>query len=1210
VTLEALPLTPNGKVDRKALPAPEAGRVDDAADWIAPRTPVEELLASLCSSVLGVERVGAQDNFFALGGHSLLATQLVSRIRDALDVELPLNEVFHTPTVAELAVKCEGLRGGQVSAAQVTGHIPRAPRDGELPLSFGQERFWFLEQMQPGTAALNMHGTVRMEGELDRDAFRKALHELVRRHEVLRTSIPEGEEGQPVQQIAGPESFALAETDLTHLQGSEQDAEWRRIAGEELLTPLDIAAGPLVRTALLKLGDRDHVFLLTLHHMVADAWSLGILWRELATLYQAFSTNAPSPLEELPIQYLDFAAWQRSWLDDDRLEGELAYWTRQLEGVPPLLELPTDHPRPPVQTFNGAELHYALGPELSGALKELAAARGATLFMTLLAGFKAVLQRYSGQGDLVVGTPIAGRTRSEAEGLIGLFANSLVLRTDLSDDPTFGDLLHRVRAVSLDAYANQDLPFERLVQVLHPPRETSHHPLFQVMFVLQNAPTQAHGGFPDLNLRLMGGERVTSQFDLTLYAWEAGPRIVLNAEYKTDLFEEPTIARLLSHLERLLEEAVREPERPLSALPLLTDEERERLLVTWNRTELDYPREATLHGLVEQQVQQTPDAIAAVFEGEQLTYRELDERAARLARQLRAGGVGAGSRVGICLERGLPMLVGLLGALKAGAAYVPLDPSHPEERIGFILSDAAIDALVTQADLVDRLDAGEAAIICLDSNGLAALEKGQSGELPVAVAPDDLAYVIYTSGSTGRPKGVEVHHRGVVNFLASMQREPGLTAEDVLLSVTTMSFDIAVLEVFLPLTVGARVVLVPPEVAADGLRLETALTQSRATVMQATPTTWQILLEARWPGDHRLKALVGGEAWSRALADALLPRCGSLWNMYGPTETTIWSAVQRVEPGPAPVAIGPPIANTQLYVLDQQGAPVPVGVPGELYIGGDGVARGYWNRPELTAERFLEDPFSSAPGGRFYRTGDLVRYRDDRTIQFLGRLDHQVKVRGFRIELGEIEWLLSQHQDVREVVVVAHQFGPDDTRLIGYVALAPESPPEPGELQALLRERLPDYMVPTAFVTLDALPRTPNGKIDRAALPAPDLSRSTSRGEHLPPSTPNERLLAEIWEDLLGVGGVGMQDNFFDLGGHSLLAMRVVARLEKASGVRINPGELILQTLMQVAAVCDAAGAESPVAEGAEPVAAGPAPAGRGRMLGSLRRLFTRKRDS
>ncbi len=1038
------------------------------------------------------------------------------------------------------------LRDGGLALPEAE-NIPRRVSAVAAPLSFAQQRLWFIEQLEPGTNAYNVSKAIRLAGPLQADWLRDGLGEIVRRHEALRTTFA-APQGHPVQVIASTLDVPLPITDLSALSEREREAEAQRVTREHARRPFDIARGPLLRASLLRLGAEDHLLLLSMHHLICDGWSMGVLFRELGLLYQAFSQGDTAPLPELPIQYADYAVWQRRWLEGEMLERELAYWRTKLEGAPASLALPTDYPRPAVQRYRGAKESVVLPTSLGLRLHALAQREGVTLFMTLLAAFQALLARYAGQDDIVVGSPIAGRGRSETEGLVGLFMNTLALRTDLSGDPTFRELLGRVREVALGAYSHQDLPFEKLVEEVRPERSLTHSPLFQVMFVLHNTPRSGFS-LPGFTVQPLALESGVAKYDLTLVARVAESGLRLKLEYNTDLFGAATITRMHGHFRTLLEACVSDPDRRLSDLPLLTDAERHRQLVEWNATEADYDRQATVQALFEEQVALTPNAVAVVGGGEELTYGELDRRANQLARYLRASGVGPEVRVGICLERSPRLLVGLLGILKAGGVYLPLDPGYPAARLSFMLADAKVPLLVTQARVRDQLPPSDATVVCLDIDA-DRIARESSERVDGGVTGDHLAYVIYTSGSTGRPKGVQVPHRAVVNFLTSMQKVPGLARQDTLLAVTTLAFDIAGLELLLPLTVGARVVIATSDVAKDGRRLADALSQSGATVMQATPAGWHLLVESGWTGTPGLRALCGGEALPSTLADELLARGASLWNMYGPTETTIWSAAGPVRSG-APIEIGRPIANTQFYLLDPRLQPVPIGVPGEFFIAGSGLARGYLNQPGLTAERFLPDPFSGVPGARMYRTGDLMRYRPDGSLEFLGRTDHQVKLRGFRIELGEIEAVLAQHPAVRHAVVLAREDTPGDKRLIAWVVPAPGDPPTIGELRGHLQRHLPEHMLPSAIVLLDAIPLTPGGKLDRAALPAPDRSRPDLAASYVAPRTSVEQMLADLWAALLGVEQVGVRDNFFELGGHSLLATLMMARVQAAAGVEL-----------------------------------------------------------
>lgn len=1031
--------------------------------------------------------------------------------------------------------------------------LKRIPRDIELPLSSAQMRLWLFDQLEPGSSAYNIPVRHDFKGHFDIAALENSLSEIVRRHEVLRTAYLRVD-GRPVQKIAPAELISILvvdlQSDLQDLAEAAREQKVTSLASAFARQPFDLGKAPLLRAQVLKLAPDEHVLLLNVHHIAFDWWSMGVFENELAALYDGFlRREKASPLPDLPLQYVDFTAWQQERRQDEILQEQLGYWRTKLSGELPTLELPTDCPRPAIQTYNGTFVCSALSRTLTEALKTLSQREGTTLFATLLGAFNILLQRYTGEDDILVGAPIAARNRAEIEGLIGFFVNTLVLRTDLSGDPTFRQFLGRVQETTLGAYAHQDLPFEKLVEVLNPKRDSSRSPMFQVMLSMLNTPMQPLQ-LPGLQHRRTMLDSGTSKFDLTLYAIEEPTGLSFTCEYNTDLFHADRIQRMLGHLEVLLEGIVDNPDRRLSELPILTKVERQQILKDWNDTGAAYPQDVMLQQLFESQVERTPAAVAMEFDGNRLTYRELNQRANRLAHYLRTQGVASETLVGICMERSLEMVIALLAILKAGGAYVPLDPAYPKERLAFMMEDAQVQLLLTGGGMVTGLSCAKTVRMDADAEEIAR----QSDANPTSVArSSNLAYVIYTSGSTGKSKGVQISQRSVVNFLTSMRQQPGLAADDALLSVTTLSFDIAALEIFLPLTVGARLVLVSREVASDGARLAGQLATSGATVMQATPATWRLLLEAGWEGNRRLKILCGGEALDRELANQLLKKCAALWNLYGPTETTIWSATYKVEVDSesesetGAVPIGRPIANTQLYLLDRHLQPVPVGVTGELHIGGDGLARGYLNRPELTAEKFIGNPFTGESEARFsdrlYKTGDLARYRPDGAIDFLGRNDYQVKIRGFRIELGEIEAALALHPTVQKAVVVAREDASGGKRLVAYIVpKSGEKAPVDG-LRTLLREKLPAHMVPAFFVVMEKLPLTPNGKIDRKALPAPEQA-AVGTG-FLAPRDPLEQMLVQIWSKVLKVKRIGIRDNFFELGGHSLLAVRIMAEVER-----------------------------------------------------------------
>jgi amino acid adenylation domain-containing protein len=1172
VFLDALPLTPSGKVDRKALPEPQAG-AQRAVAYVAPQGEIEESLARIWSELLGMPRIGAHDNFFALGGHSLLATRLVSRVRDQLSVELPVVRVFDTPDLAALAGVIEQLMAGRratmagqgatmAGQGAVTTGVTRYAGSEPAPLSSAQLRFWILEQMEPGSTAHHIAGACRLTGAWQPALLREALGQLVRRHEALRTTFP-ARDGAPVQLVSARVCAELPCEDVAACD----EATWldvvRRRAREESHWPMDLANGPLMRARLLRRGDNEHALIVVIHHIVSDGWSLGVLLREWVMAYRDLARGEPVSLPELPVRYTDYARWQQEWMRSEVCSAQLGYWRRQLDGIA-TLDLPTVRSRPPIQTFTGRTYLSRLAPAVSEEVRSLARKHGVSLFIALLALFKLLLFRLSQQRDIAVGTPVAGRGRSELEGLVGLFINTLVLRTRIDGQAGFGQLLARVRETALGAYAHQDLPFEHLVEALNPPRDRSRNPLFQVMFRLNERPPFEPLQLSGLSAAPLAYDDETAALDLSVSVTDSDGGLAVEWNYNTALYDAAAITGMAGCFARLIESAVTDPQGAIAGLPILPGDERERILVSWNRTGRDWPV-LPVSQLVEAQVARTPTATAVVFERAASSYAEMNAGANRLARHLRALGVHANARVGVCLERGTEMLVAVLAVLKAGGGYVPLDPGYPAERLRFMIEDSEAAVLLTDSALLPRLGPLACAVVCLDRDR-AAIEAHDGSNLEVTAAPEDLAYLIYTSGSTGQPKGVEVPNGALVNFLHSMAERLGIGAKDVLVAVTTLSFDIAGLELYLPLMRGARLVIASRAAATDGAALAALLQDSGATFLQATPATWRLLLAAGWTGSPELTALCGGEALPRDLAEALLGRCAALWNMYGPTETTIWSTMLQVVPGDGPVSIGRPIANTQIYITDPMMQPVPVGVAGELLIGGAGVARGYWRRPELTAERFIPDPFSARHGARLYRTGDLARWRADGTIEYLGRMDNQVKLRGFRIELGEIEAALASHASIGQVVVAMREDKPGDQRLVAYAVPRAGQSPAIEELRQHVAASLPSHMVPATVVFLDALPLTPNGKIDRKALPAP--VRATARRPAAPPqpASETERIMADIWKELLDVDQVHATDMFFDLGGHSLLAVQAVQRFEQETGLRVGPADLINQSLRQITA--------------------------------------------
>ena len=1065
VFLECLPLTPNGKVDRRALPAPDRTRPEVDQEFVASQTPIEQEVADIWAEVLALRKVGIHDNFFDLGGHSLLATQVVSRLREAFHVEIPLRSIFENPTVAGLAAIIESARPKEQNLRD-SSHLPELS-GRQYPLSFAQQRLWFLEQLEPETAIYNTPEAIRIRGPLHVEALEQSLNEIVRRHQALRT-IFRVTEGPPMQVILPSLILALPVVDLSDRPENGREDQARRLAREEAERPFDLVRGPLLRATLLRLGHEDHVLLLTIHHIVSDGWSFGVFYGDLTAVYDAIAKGQPSPLTELTVQYVDYAQWQRNWLQGETLESQLAYWNVQLDGVL-TLQLPTDRPRPAVQSFRGARQYFALPKELTETLKAFSQKQRATLFMTLLAAFKALLYRYSGQRDVAVGVPIAGRSRYEFEGLIGFFVNTLVLRTDLSGNPTFRELLNRVREVALGAYDHQDLPFEKLVEELQPERDLSRNPLFQVLFQLRNLPQQT--------LRLSDGhtedfpfERNIAKFDLTLDITEAAGELRCIFDYNTDLFEASTVTRMQEHFKTLLESIVAQPDCAISELPLLTTTEQHQLLVSWNDTGEEHAKDTCIHYLFEEQAERTPEAVAVVFEDQRLTYRELNSRANQLAHYLKKRhGVGPEVLVALCVERSLEMFVALVGVLKAGGAYVPLDPEYPKERLEFMLEDSQTPILLTQQRFAERMRKYKARVICLDSDW--EIIGRESEQNPVGrLITNSLAYVIYTSGSTGRPKGVAVEHKQLVNYSSSILRQLNPAPGSSFAMVQPLTVDACLTTVFTSLLTGGSLHMISREQALNSSALAEYFSRRPIDFFKVAPSHLAAL-QASSSADkfmpHRCLVIGGEESrwdWVQSL-QALAPDCAIL-NHYGPTETTVGVLTYRVQDenphhNYLTTPLGRPIANSQVFVLDSSLQAVPIGVAGELHIGGDSLARGYLNRPELTAEKFIPNPFNNHPGERLYKTGDLGRYLPDGKIEFLGRTDDQVKIRGYRIELGEIEARLREHPGIVESVVVAREDNENAEQGMQIAAGQGGSPKSKIQNPKSADKRLIAYVVPT-----------------------------------------------------------------------------------------------------------------------------------------------------
>ncbi|MBE8997966.1 amino acid adenylation domain-containing protein [Nostoc sp. LEGE 12447] len=1046
------------------------------------------------------------------------------------------------------------LEEAQIATDSSFEPIPSIERSEELPLSFAQQRMWFLYQLESQSPFYNEGLQLRVAGVLNVEALQQSINEIIRRHEILRTTFP-AVDGKPLQVIFPSLALVMPVLDF---QGIEE-SEVQQIVTKEARQPFDLSNGPLLRVTLLRLGSESHILVLIMHHIITDGWSMGIFIQELSTLYRGFTLSSPLLLPELPIQYADFAVWQRQWLTEEIQKQQLNYWKQQLADAPPLLELPTDKPRPAVQTFCGATQEFQIDQNLSKQIKTFSQQSGATLFHTLLAAFVVLMFRYSGQDDICIGSPIANRNRREIEPLIGFFVNTLVLRNQIKGNPSFNEFLSQVRQVATSAYTHQDVPFEQVVEALQPERSLSYNPLFQVVFVLENFLLDTLE-LPDVTLTPQFVERGTSQFDLTLAVWETKAGLIGSWEYNSDLFEADTIARMTSHFQTLLAAIIANPNQSIGELPMLSQPERHQLLVEWNDTYTPYPHSKCIHELFEEQVEKTPDAIAVVYENESLTYQQLNLRANQLAHYLQTLGVKPEVLVGICIERSPLMLVGLLGILKAGGAYVPLDPAYPQERLAFMLADAQVSVLLTQESLVTTLPPHQARVVCLDSATFSTIAEN----LPHTVTTDNLAYVIYTSGSTGRPKGVQIEHRGLLNLVFWHQQAFAVSSFDRVTQVAGVAFDACGWEIWPYLMAGASIHFPDDETRLYPEQMRDWLLSKAITISFLPTPMAEKVLSLNWPANAALRTLLTGGDQLHQYPSTSHPF--EVVNNYGPTENTVVATsgtVPKRQQAYLPPAIGRAIANTQVYILDSLLQPVPIGVTGELYIGGESLARGYLHRPDLTAERFIRNPF--APEGRLYRTGDLVCYQADGNIEFLGRIDHQVKIRGFRIELSEIEATLTQHPQVRDAVAIAREDIPGVKSLAAYII--PElTQPTSNELRLFLKSKLPNYMVPASFTFLEVLPITPNGKVDRRALPVPEFD-SDEFTSFVSPHTHTQEVLAKIWRDVLVLKQVGIHDNFFELGGDSIISMQIIAKANQA-GLKLTPKQLFQhQTIAELATV-------------------------------------------
>jgi len=1162
-TVENGLLTRNLKLHRKALferykgelLGEKTAEVSTAPSFDPPQTETESRLAEIWREILNVKTVNRQDEFLALGGDSLLATQVVSRVREVFKIDLPLTTFFETVNLAAFAQRIDAVVLTQQSQSE--GRIQRVPRDGDLPLSYAQQRLWFLRQLEPHNTSYNEVSAVTLSGAVDLQALERAFEQIIARHEILRTTF-DSADGRPFQVIHPNMPFSIRRIELKSANPAEQHAEVQRIVAELRSKPFELDRGPLMEASLLTATPTEHVMVLLMHHIIGDGWSQGVLVREIASLYQSFIEQRPPDLPDLEIQYTDFAVWQRNWLQGETLDKLLRYWKQQLAGAPPVLELSTDRPHSLDQTHAGGIINFTVGPEVTARLRELSQEQNVTLFMVLLAAFQVQLSRYTGQNDIVVGTPIANRNRAEIEPLVGFFVNTLVLRTELSGDPLFTELLDRVRQVTVGAYEHQDIPFERIVEELQPDRRLSRTPLFQVMFILQNAPMGALE-LPGLKLSHLDLEHVTAKFDLTLSFHEGDEDVTGTFVYDSDLFDATTIARMVDHCNTLLAAIAADPRRQISKLPLLNNQERRLLLDEWNDTRTPFGPPRCVHELFAEQAARTPEHVAVIDETQQLTYRELDARTNQLAHHLRRNGVGPETTVGILLERSVAGMVAIFGVLKAGAAYVPLEPTHPVDRWQRIITDSRLTALITEQRFAKHLPADAPPLVLLDAE-VDPLSSESTAALERIAEPRNLAYVIYTSGSTGQPKGVALEHRQLFNYLRGIEQRLAFTPAASYAAVSTLAADLGHTMIFGALCVGggATLHLISQERAGDAEALSDYFSRHEIDYLKIVPSHLRALLEVGGQVLPRRGIVLGGEAFTLDLARRIEESALDLeiFNHYGPTETTVGVLTHHVTPDvpftkSGTVPLGRPIPNIRLYVLDRHREPVPVGVAGELFIGGAGVSRGYLNAPATTAEKFIPDAFTDEPGARMYGTGDLVRYLSDGRIEFLGRVDDQIKIRGYRIEPVEVEEVLRQHQAVRAAFVTAHGENGSEKRLAAYVALASGFELTASELRDFAHHRLPDFMIPSLWVMLDELPLTPNGKVDRRALPAPDHVRPRDENTYVAPRNVDEEILAQLWTEILGVDRIGVNDNFFDLGGHSLLATQLVSRIRKKLDVEM-----------------------------------------------------------
>ena len=1152
VKMEKFPVTLNGKVDRKVLPVPDETVNQGSTNYVAPDSEIEKELTSIWSEVLKIENIGITDNFFELGGNSLVAAMLITRINKIYNIRLPIRLLFKKQTIREIAKELESPKPLTDAASASKQIIPHLDNSSNVsPASPGQKRLWFLENFEPGGRAYNMPFDYRISGKLDESVLEKSIGLLIKRHESLRTVIS-GSDGEPFQKVLEYQPFRLTVENLEHLSEEEKIVVAEQHSVENEMHIFDLAAGPLFICKLLRINPTEWILLMNMHHSVTDGWSMRILFEELGVIYTALNQQKEVTLPIVPITYSDFAIWQNEWLKGNECKKQLDFWVNELKGAPELLQLPMDFQRPQHQTYDGDEVQFTIGEETTKQLQSFSQQNNGSLFVTLLSIFNLLISRYTSQEEFVIGIPISGRIYQEQESLVGMVINNFPIRVTPLENMTFPEMFEMCMRKFYQAYDNQILPIDRIVEELKVTRTTNISPLFQVMFNLLDM-FDEEISLDGSKMEMIDKRRHIAQFDLSLHIYETGKRLNCVLEYNTNLFKRSRIERMSGHFLELVKSLMINPDQKIRKIQLLTQNEKQLILGDWNATTVEFPKEKCIHQLFEEQVVKTPAVVAVRDDQREVTYTELNEKANKLARYLHDSGAEEGSLISICMERGTDLLVALLAVLKAGCTYIPLDPIYPKDRLALILEDGNPALMITEKKLLESLPKTGTKNIFIEETE--AYQDYPDENTSYSVTPKTVAYLIYTSGSTGKPKGVQIEHYSLVNFLASMAKKPGITSDDVMLAVTTISFDIAGLELYLPILCGATIFVASQETSMNPDLLIQKIEECQATILQATPVTFRMLNSADWGGSKKLKILCGGEAMPKELAYDLIRKCGELWNMYGPTETTIWSTVEKVEVDENDktgyVNLGKPVDNTFIYILNTEFQPVPIGYPGELFIGGDGLARGYFNLPAMTKEKFLPDPFSDLPGARMYRTGDLVQQTESGKIEFLNRVDSQVKIRGFRIELGEIESALAQYETAGDNVVIVREDTPGDKKLVAYIIKKENQETDIAELRQFLKTKIPDYMVPSAFVFIDQFPLTPNGKIDRKVLPSPLEAAPGQTKTYVEPQTEMERKLARIWSDILKIKRIGTDENFFEIGGHSMIAVTLMVKIEKELGIRL-----------------------------------------------------------